>query len=88
MLRLLRENVWPSTVELFVCPCLNPQGFALNRRENATGVKGTLQIAHAFLGNLVILLYDSGQLPFASVIAVILMLGMLGGVAILKIITL
>lgn len=38
---------------------------------------------HAFLGNLVILLYDSGQLPFASVIAVLLMLGMLGGVAML-----
>jgi len=38
---------------------------------------------HAFLGNLVILLYDSGQLPFASVIAVLLMLCMLGGVAVL-----
>lgn len=36
---------------------------------------------HAYLGNLVILLYDSGQLPFASVIAVLLMLCMLGGVA-------
>ena len=36
---------------------------------------------HAFLGNIVILLYDSGQLPFASVIAVLLMLCMLGGVA-------
>jgi putative spermidine/putrescine transport system permease protein len=38
---------------------------------------------YAFLGNLVILLYDSGQLPFASVIAVLLMLSMLGGVAVL-----
>jgi putative spermidine/putrescine transport system permease protein len=36
---------------------------------------------YAFLGNLVILLYDSGQLPFASVIAVLLMLCMLAGVA-------
>lgn len=35
----------------------------------------------AFLGNLVILSYDSGQLPFASVIAVVLMLCMLAGVA-------
>ena len=36
---------------------------------------------HAFLGNLVLLSYDSGQLPFASVIAVLLMLCMLAGVA-------
>ena len=37
----------------------------------------------AYLGNLVILLYESGQLPFASVIAVILMAAMLAGVAVL-----
>jgi len=37
----------------------------------------------AYLGNLVILLYESGQLPFASVIAVILMASMLAGVAVL-----
>ena len=35
----------------------------------------------AFLGNLVLLSYDWGQLPFASVIAVLLMLCMLAGVA-------
>jgi putative spermidine/putrescine transport system permease protein len=44
----------------------------------ASGIGGN---KHAFLGNLVVLLYDSGQLPFASVIAVLLMLCMLGGVA-------
>jgi putative spermidine/putrescine transport system permease protein len=38
---------------------------------------------HVYLGNIVVLLYDSGQLPFASVIAVLLMLCMLGGVAVL-----
>ncbi len=38
---------------------------------------------YAFLGNLVIMLYDSGQLPFASVIAVLLMACMLAGVAVL-----
>jgi len=37
----------------------------------------------AYLGNLVILLYDTGQLPFASVIAVLLMAAMLAGVAVL-----
>lgn len=35
----------------------------------------------AYLGNLVLLLYDSGQLPFASVIAVVMMVCMLAGVA-------
>jgi putative spermidine/putrescine transport system permease protein len=38
---------------------------------------------HAFLGNLVILLYEGGQLAFASVIAVLLMVCMLAGVAVL-----
>lgn len=38
---------------------------------------------HAYLGNVIVLLYDSGQLPFAAVIAVLLMLCMLAGVALL-----
>ena len=38
---------------------------------------------YAFLGNLVILLYESGQLAFAAVVAVLLMLAMLLGVAVL-----
>jgi protein MpaA len=37
-LSLLRENLWPNGAELFVVPCLNPAGFALNQRENASGV--------------------------------------------------
>ncbi len=36
-LRLLQENHWPANAELRFCPCLNPTGFALNRRENAEG---------------------------------------------------
>ena len=35
--QLIEENHWPSDVELVLCPCLNPTGFALNRRENAQG---------------------------------------------------
>ena len=35
------------------------------------------------MGNLVINLYDSGQLPFASAVAVVMMLCMLFGVAIM-----
>ncbi|MSR66802.1 MAG: DUF2817 domain-containing protein [Pedosphaera sp.] len=37
-LRLLRENRWPADVELWFCPCLNPAGLQLNRRENASGI--------------------------------------------------
>ena len=36
-LRLLRENRWPLDADLWFCPCLNPSGFVLNRRENADG---------------------------------------------------
>ena len=36
-LRLLQENKWPANIELWFCPCLNPMGFVLNRRENDKG---------------------------------------------------
>lgn len=36
-LRLLRENRWPANAELWFCPCLNPKGLVLNRRENPEG---------------------------------------------------
>jgi hypothetical protein len=34
-LRLLRENKWPAAAELWLLPCLNPDGFVLNSRGNA-----------------------------------------------------
>ena len=45
-LRLLRENQWPATVDLFLCPCLNPTGFALNRRVNDKGFDLNRQYLH------------------------------------------
>jgi hypothetical protein len=36
--QLLRENAWPAGLDLWLCPCLNPAGFALNRRENRQGM--------------------------------------------------
>ena len=36
-LRLLQENRWPANLDLWLCPCLNPMGFVLNRREKADG---------------------------------------------------
>jgi len=38
MRRLLQENRWPQNLDLWLCPCLNPTGFVLNRRENAAGI--------------------------------------------------
>ncbi len=37
-LRLLRENRWPAAAHVTFLPCLNPAGFALNRRENGEGI--------------------------------------------------
>jgi len=36
--QLLGENLWSEGIEVWICPCLNPTGFPLNRRENATGI--------------------------------------------------
>lgn len=36
--QLLRDNRWPDEVAVHLCPCLNPMGFPLNRRENAQGI--------------------------------------------------
>lgn len=36
--QLLHENQWPGGASLWLCPCLNPGGFLLNRRENAQGL--------------------------------------------------
>ena len=35
--QLLQENAWPAGMDLWMCPCTNPTGFALNRRENDEG---------------------------------------------------
>ncbi len=37
-LRLLNENAWPPGLNLWLCPCLNPAGFELNRRETREGL--------------------------------------------------
>jgi protein MpaA len=35
---LLERNEWPDCADLWLCPCLNPTGFPLNKREAASGV--------------------------------------------------
>jgi murein peptide amidase A len=37
-LRLIRDNQWSAHAEIFLLPCLNPIGFASNKRENGHGV--------------------------------------------------
>ncbi len=46
VLQLLQENQWSDDVELWLCPCLNPTGFLLNRRENADGLDLNRQYLH------------------------------------------
>ncbi|HET7624045.1 MAG TPA: M14 family metallocarboxypeptidase [Verrucomicrobiae bacterium] len=38
VLKLLRENRWPTNLNIWLCPCLNPVGFKLNCRENAKAI--------------------------------------------------
>lgn len=35
--QLLMEDRWPAHLDVWLCPCLNPAGFLMNRRENAQG---------------------------------------------------
>lgn len=37
-LALLQQNAWPDNLALYLCPCLNPDGFDLNTRENPAGM--------------------------------------------------
>ena len=37
-LELIRRNQWSADTDIWLLPCLNPSGFALNRRENSEGV--------------------------------------------------
>jgi len=37
LLNLVKEDLWPANLDLWLCPCLNPGGFLLNRRHNPQG---------------------------------------------------
>jgi protein MpaA len=37
-LRLIQENCWPENAEIWLLPCLNPDGFVFNTRGNADGI--------------------------------------------------
>lgn len=44
--QLLKENQWPADIAFWLCPCLNPAGFPLNRRENDQGLDLNRQYLH------------------------------------------
>jgi protein MpaA len=46
MRKLLQDDAWQAHVDLWVCPCLNPTGFPLNRRDNAQGIDLNRQYLH------------------------------------------
>jgi len=37
-LQLLQDNDWPDSLDLWLCPCLNPLGFLANSRFNDKGI--------------------------------------------------
>jgi protein MpaA len=45
-LQLIKDDNWPPDASLWLCPCLNPTGFPLNRRENAQGVDQNRDYRH------------------------------------------
>ncbi len=44
--QLLHNDEWPTELDLWLCPCLNPSGFSLNRRENAEDLDLNRQYLH------------------------------------------
>jgi hypothetical protein len=36
--QLLQDNLWPADTDLWVMPCLNPEGFVLRRRTDGAGI--------------------------------------------------
>jgi hypothetical protein len=49
---LVRNNLWPDTLDIWLCPCLNPTGFPLNRRENIHGKDLNRQYLHFEAGEV------------------------------------
>ena len=49
---LMRTISWPDSLEVWVCPCLNPTGFPLNQRENIHGKDLNRQYRHFEAGEV------------------------------------
>ena len=44
--QLMVEKAWPDDLDIWICPCLNPSGFPLNRRESAQGLDLNREYLH------------------------------------------
>lgn len=44
--QLVQENEWQAGTEIWLCPCLNPEGFQLGQRENRGGLDLNRQYLH------------------------------------------
>ena len=42
----MESGIFPDFAEVWVCPCLNPTGFPMSRRENAKGLDLNRQYLH------------------------------------------
>lgn len=51
-LELLRANDWPECADIWLCPCLNPTGFPLNKRECALGTDLNRDYHHGRTGEV------------------------------------
>ena len=47
--QLVQDDKWPA-LDIWLCPCLNPAGFALNRRENPDGLDLNREYRHPKAG--------------------------------------
>ncbi len=44
--QMLEEDLWPQDAALWLCPCLNPTGFPINRRDAGTGIDPNRDYRH------------------------------------------
>lgn len=51
-LKLIQENRWSADAEIFLVPCLNPDGFVLNTRGNAGGIDLNRDYRHLESGEI------------------------------------
>jgi hypothetical protein len=51
-MKLILENQWPPDAELWLLPCLNPDGFVLNTRGNASGIDLNRDYRHLETGEV------------------------------------
>jgi len=52
ILQMLEQDRWPAGLDITIVPCLNPDGFSVNRRENRDGVDLNRDYLHPKSGEI------------------------------------